>query len=284
MAPGLLSAAEEESQRRFNVAGPAAEERIPAGMPLLVTENGYCTQNESEAAKNESAGRCTGGAYFQQRCSHGNWRWTFRPCQQFDCEACHKWRVNHELVPQIVAALAQARQKRETLKHMVLTWQGDDLGAQDTPEGAERRRLDVQHLWQYIRRDLGFKAEYLRIAETHKSGRIHFHFIGIMPHVDQKKLSARWKKFARGSYIVWVDACFLPCPRCWDSGLSKREKRRRRIVPWPGTSKCENCGLDMTGVDNTEALRVGSWQVPEQDGEHRRYREKIEQMARLAEG
>jgi hypothetical protein len=129
-----------------------------------------------------------------------------------------------------------------TLKHVVLTWQGDDLGAQPTREGAERRRLDIQHLAQTLRRK-GKLFEYLRVSETHKSGKIHVHLLVIMPYVDQAFLSDVWKRHARGAFRVFIQAVGVRCPYCWPGrNASQKAKRRSMIIPPPGKGRCTNCG------------------------------------------
>ena len=128
-----------------------------------------------------------------------------------------------------------ARARGETLKLVTPTYQANDLGAQPTPEGAVRRTLDYQHLAQYIRRDRGEIFEYLRVAESHKSGKIHIHALAVMPFIQQADLSDKWRDFARSSFKIDIRAAGMKCPRCYPVKTAPRaEKRRSIIIPPPG--------------------------------------------------
>ena len=195
------------------------------GMPSLVTpppdnahnlgDNGPNYLDSLIGTISHNKVLCTGGSWFQERCCHGNWRWCCSPCDKWSCEACRRRRVETELIPEILEALNEARRRRVTLKHLVLTWRGDDLGAQPTAAGAKRRALDLAHLAQWLRRDRKSFFEYLKVAETHKSGKVHFHLLAIMPKVKQAELSHKWEDFARKSFKVGISACGIRCPNCW---------------------------------------------------------------------
>jgi len=211
-----------------------------AAMPSLVTPEGegYRTQDNGPA--------CMAGSVFQELCGHGNWRWIWKPCDKWTCDICREHKLFGELVPEILKALAEARRQRVTLKLLTLTWQGRALGAQPTSEGSERRRLDVQHLVQWLKRRgyLSKKGEVfdLRVAETHRSGKVHLHFYIVLPFVPHAELKAEWRTITAGSYVIDLQAVYLKCPNCWAKGQTRAEKKQRSIVPWPGSGKCSDCG------------------------------------------
>jgi len=186
--------------------------------------------------------KCESGPLFQEICGDGHWKWRRVPCDKWACEACHRRRFKTELIPEIVKALEWARDLGETLKHVVLTYQSEDVAAAVTPAGAHRRKLDLQHLAQWFRRQ-GMPFEYFRVAETHKSGRVHSHLLVIMPYVRQETLSEKWKDFARGSFRVSINAVGMKCPRCYPGAkASWKDKRRSMIFPPPGKGECSICG------------------------------------------
>jgi len=189
---------------------------------------------------------CMAGTVFQEVCGHGNWRWIWTPCDKWTCDICRQTKLFGELVPEIVKALAEARRQRFTLKLLTLTWQGQTLGAQPTPEGATRRGLDQQHLVQWLKRQ-GYlpKGEvyYLRVAETHRSGKVHLHLYMVLRFVPHALLKEAWRIITGGSYIIDLQAVYLKCPHCWVKGQTRTEKKRRSIVPWPSPrGKCSDCG------------------------------------------
>jgi len=190
---------------------------------------------------------CQDKRIFKESCGHGNWRFSWRECGLWDCEPCRGRRVLEEIVPEVAAALRLAKQKRVTLKHLVLTWPGATPAAQPTPEGAKARAKHIAALWQWLRKVLGY-AEWLKVAESHKSGRIHFHFLVVMRGVDVKKLRAFWKKLTGASQLR-IDSAFLKCPSCWEPGLGGAERESRKIVPWPGSGRCGHCGHKLKGQD-----------------------------------
>jgi len=215
----------------------------PVGSMLsLVTPRGISHTSKSGAEPE----RCPGGSVFQERCGHGNWRWIWKPCDKWTCDVCREDKLFGELVPELLKALDEARRQRVTLKLLTLTWRGSSLGAQATSEGAERRRLDQQHLVQWFKRQgyLPKKGEvfYLRVAELHKRGTIHLHLYVIMPYVAHLELKEAWRTITGGSFIIDVQPVYVRCPRCWVKGQTRREKRRRCITPWPGSGKCSDCG------------------------------------------
>jgi len=226
-----------------------------AAMPSLVTPEGvgYRTQDDGPA--------CMAGSVFQELCGHGNWRWVWKPCDKWTCDICREHKLFGELVPEILKALAEARRQRVTLKLLTLTWQGRALGAQPTPEGAERRRLDVQHLVQWLKRRgyLPKKGEVfdLRVAETHRSGKVHLHLYIVLPFVPHAELKAEWETITAGSYVIDLQAVYLKCPRCWVKGQTRAEKKRRSIVPWPGSGKCSDCGYRVADKAAWENVVIG---------------------------
>ena len=123
--------------------------------------------------------KCSSGSVFQYSCGHGNRRWAWTPCDKWGCEPCHRRRIRNEITPEIISALALAEERGETLKFITLTAEDDYLGGEPSREGAKRRRLNFQHLAQWIRR-AGDTFEYLKVAELTRRGRVHTHALAIM--------------------------------------------------------------------------------------------------------
>lgn len=239
-----------------------------AALPSLVTNHeGYRTQNGLKAKPSPGLRRCTDGYYYQRASDkHKVWCWRWGPCNKWGCICCHRHRLNNELVPEIAEALKWAREVGETLKFLTLTWQGQDVGAQPSADGRKRRRLDQQHLSQWFRRDRDETFEYLRAAETHKSGRIHHHLVAVMPYVRQAELSGKWKDFARGSFKVDIRAVGVKCPRCYPvgRGASDKERRRSMVIPPPGRGECLCCGYAPDWSDPSvweEVARSVAWEI-----------------------
>ena len=67
------------------------------------------------------------------------------------------------MIPDIQMALELAKERCQTLKFLTLTACDGYLGGKPTTEGTNRRRLDFQHLAQWVRRDGGV-FEYLLSA------------------------------------------------------------------------------------------------------------------------
>jgi len=119
---------------------------------------------------------------------------------------------------------------------MVLTGGGDTILTAPTPEGAEARRIHLQKFKQSMKRQ-GITFEYLRVPESHQSGRVHLHLLVVMPYVGQRELQKRW------GFRAWVSAVGLRCPKCYPGrGSTAKAKRRSTIVPPPGKGSCTNCG------------------------------------------
>jgi len=194
------------------------------------------------------AALCPDGHWFQRICGHGNWKYHYKGCERWECAVCFERKLRLELVPEIVEALKLARKRRVTLKHLVLTWPGDDLGAQPTPEGAKRRSKDTAHLFQWFRRR-GYEVDYLRVAETHKRGTVHFHYLAIMPGVDVGELRKQWKTYSGGARMLRLDSCFEKCPRCWEEGVPASKQADHKIVHWPGKGECAACGYKPSSSD-----------------------------------
>lgn len=208
-------------------------------------------------------GDCLAGSVFEVKCADGNWKWTWAPCGKWRCQPCRERRIADDLVPEVQANMVQAECEGLTLKFLTLTWQADDLGAQPTPEGAHRRKLDLQHLVQWVRRDKGEVFEYVRVPEIHKSGKVHDHLVVRMPFVRQQELSKKWKDFARGSFVVDIRAVYAKCPGCWPGpGAAEAVKARSRITPLPGTGWCANCGYRPHPVELERLIALGAaWEI-----------------------
>jgi len=131
--------------------------------------------------------------------------------------------------------------------------------------GRKRRRLDQQHLAQWLRRDQGEIFEYLRVAESHKSGKIHHHLLAVMPYIRQAELSDKWKDFARGSFKVDIRAVGVKCPRCYPGkDASEKEQRRSMVIPPPGKGECLCCGYAPDWSDPgvwDDVARSVAWEV-----------------------
>jgi len=207
---------------------------------------------------------CECGRWFQHRCGHGNWVWCWAPGDKWSCPACCKRRMRDELVPETMLNLAQARSYGWTLKLLTVTWIQGDLGAQPTAAGAKRRAKDWGHLMQQIKRNepkfaedvssehpQGRPVPYMKVAETHRSGAVHFHSLAVIPYIKQAELAASWKTFARGAFMIDIRAVGVRCDRCWPGRKARpgetqaqfaRRKRRSMIIPFPGKGQCQNCG------------------------------------------
>jgi len=230
-----------------------------AAMSSLVTPEGegYRTQNSCSESSVDGS-RCMAGSVFQEVCAHGNWRFTWAPCDKWSCDICRQHKLFGELVPEILKALAESRRQRVTLKLLTFTWQGQSLGAQPTSAGAVRRGLDEQHLVQWLKRQgyLPQKGEvfYLRVAETHRSGKVHLHLYMVVPFVPHDRLKKAWRTITGGSYVIDLQSVYLKCPNCWAKGQTRTEKKGRSIVPWPGSGQCSSCGYR---VNDPEQLARG---------------------------
>jgi len=219
---------------------------------------------------------CECGRWFQHLCGHGNWVWCWAPGDKWSCPACCKRRMRDELVPEIMLNLAQAREKYGwTLKLLTATWIRGDLGAQPTAAGAKRRAKDWGHLMQQIKRHerkfaedvspehpQGRPVPYMKVAETHRSGAVHFHALAVIPFIKQSELGASWKIFARGATMIDIRAVGIRCARCWPGrkarpGETQAQfgRRKRRSMIFPG-GKCRNCGYGPVVSDEEVAWAV----------------------------
>jgi len=179
---------------------------------------------------------CPDSPYFQEICGDGNWRHRRRPCGKWSCVPCREYRIKHELVPEIVEALKWARLLGLTLKFLTLTGRDDDILTEASPAGSEARRIHLQKFKQSMTRK-GKTFEYLRVAESHKSGRVHLHLVVVMPYIGQRELQKRW------GFRVDIGSLGLKCPKCYPGRGATREARKRSmIVPPPGKGSCSNCG------------------------------------------
>ena len=211
---------------------------------------GGSTQKQGQK---RSVWECQAKRIFQESCGHANWEFSARPCGSWSCEPCRTRRVMEEIVPEVAAALRLARKLRVTLKHVVLTWPGDSVAAEDSPAGAAVRAKHIAALWQMLRKKNKF-AHWLKVAESHKSGRIHFHFLVVMPGFPREDLVAFWEKLT-GANQLWIESTFLKCPNCWQDGIRADRQKNRKIVPWPGSGKCGNCNYRIKGQDFESIIR-----------------------------
>ena len=179
---------------------------------------------------------CPDCLYFQEITADGNWRWKCVPCGKWGCDPCREYRIKHELVPEVVEALKWARLLGLTLKFLTLTGAADSILTEASPEGSEARRIHLQKFKQSMTRK-GKTFEYLRVAESHKSGRVHLHLVVVMPYIGQRELQKRW------GFRVDIGSLGLKCPKCYPGRGATREARKRSmIVPPPGKGSCSNCG------------------------------------------
>jgi len=222
------------------IARYAEESSVKPVLPSLVT--GVQDNAHNNGVQRKARKGCPNSLIFQDINAAGAWVWKAVPCDRWVCSACYEWRLETELIPEIVAALDWAKETGWTLKFVTLTYLDTDLGAQQTKEGRDRRRLDIAHFKQALKRKC-VSFEYLKIVETHKSGRIHLHFLVMMPFVYQSVLVKAWQGATRGtSRIVDIEAAAMKCPRCYPGPKAPRtEKRRSMIVPPPGRGECLCC-------------------------------------------
>jgi len=203
---------------------------------------------------------CPSPVLFTETCGHGNQRPWLRPCDKWTCRQCCSWRVETELVPELVKGMQWARRMGWTLKFYTLTWRSADVAAGTSKEAARRRRKDLANFVKWFRRKYGF-FEYLRVSENHLSGKVHLHLVVVCPYVAQKELSAQWKVNARGAFRIDVEAVGIKCPRCYPGPSATRaEKRRSMIIPPPDIGECRCCGLrlEWTGFTDVDVAVAAS--------------------------
>lgn len=219
------------------IARYAEESAVKAELPSLVTEV------KGNAHKPKKRPACPDRLIFQEISRSGAWRFMAKPCDRWVCEPCYSWRVETELIPELAEALEWAKELGEVLKFLTLTYSAEDMAAAFDDEGKQRRRLDLAHFAQRLRRK-GYTFEYLKVVETHKSGKVHLHLAVIMPFIPQEALSAAWLKCTRRtSRVVHVEAMSWKCPRCWPGPkATAAEKKWSMIVPPPGRGECLCCG------------------------------------------
>jgi hypothetical protein len=204
--------------------------------------NAHKTSLGSDHNPSRKNPKCDAGKILQVETGCGAWRYLWIPCNKWSCAKCSYYRLQHELRPELAKALEWARELGVTAKFMTFTWCRGTRASLPTPEGADRRRLDLQHLVQWFRRK-GQVFEYLRISESHKSGAIHLHLVAVTAYAPQAVLSSQWETITGGSKIVDIEAVGFPCPRCWPGQRAPRkEKRASMVVPPPGRGECRRCG------------------------------------------
>jgi len=223
--------------------GPDA---VTAASPSLVTEYGTNAHKSKPFGQDLKRSECPFPVLFTEACGHGELRPWLRPCDKWVCVPCCAWRVETEIKPEIVKGIEWARRKGQTLKFYTFTWKSKDEAAGTTKSAAQRRRKDVAHFVQQIRRENGRdNFEYLRVAENHKSGKIHLHMIVSAPYLPQAELSRQWQQNTRGAFRVNVEAVGMKCPNCWPGKqATQAEKNKHMIIPFPGKGRCESCGLE----------------------------------------
>lgn len=208
--------------------------------------------------------RCPHSILFMHWCSHLNRRWVRKPCHRWRCQACGITRLYQELLPEIALAYRAAADSGWTLKLITLPWWSGDVGSQDSPAGQKRRRLDLAHFKQALKRD-NIRFDYLRVVELHKAGTVHLHLLVVCPYIRQADLSTRWQAATRGSSIVDIQPIGFKCPRCWDSSIKNRKLRRQRIivlVPGHPEAICSNCALSVPAADAIERTVKGAlWEI-----------------------
>ena len=179
---------------------------------------------------------CADSPYFQEVTAGGNWRHIRWVCRKWSCDACREYRIMSELIPEVSAALDWAWSLGMTLKFLTLTSPADHILSEASPAGAEARR---RHLGIF-KKDMTRKGnvfQYLSVAESHKSGRVHLHLLVVMPYITQRVLQQKW------GYRVDVESVGLRCPKCYPGRGATREARKRSmIIPPPGRGSCSNCG------------------------------------------
>jgi len=205
--------------------------------------------------------RCNCWSVFQETCGQGCWVWCWAPGDKWTCSACGDRRMRTELVPEVVKAIEISRSRGWTLKLLTLTWILGDVASEQTREGAKQRRKDLKKLVQWIRRNYGY-CEYMKVAETHRSGAVHFHLLIIAPLIPQQVLAAVWERFARGAFMVDIRAVGIKCPRCYP-GRDAPQKRKRDsiIVLWPGLGKCRRCDYRPGDLSDLEVAQACAWET-----------------------
>jgi len=212
----------------------------------LVTQYGTNAHKSKPYGQDLKRSECPSPVLFTEACGHGELRPWLRPCDKWTCIPCCSWRVETEIKPEIVRGIEWARRKGQTLKFYTFTWKAEDEAAATNKSAAQRRRKDVAHFVQQIRRENGRDSfEYLRVTENHKSGRVHLHMLVVAPFLLQAELSQQWENNTRGAHRVYVEAVGMKCPNCWPGKkATQAEKRKHMIIPPPGKGKCESCGLE----------------------------------------
>jgi len=224
-------------------ADPGAAEAVPTS---LVTEYGTNAHKSRSYGQAKKRPECPDPVLFVEGCGHGELKPWLRPCDRWVCTPCCNWRVETEITPEIVKGIEWARRKNQTLKFYTFTWKAKDEAAGTTRDAAARRRKDVAHFVQQIRRENGRDSfEYLRVTENHQSGKIHLHMLVSAPYLPQAELSQQWVKNTRGAFRVNVTSVGMKCPNCWPGKkATQAEKNKHMIVPFPAKGRCESCGLE----------------------------------------
>jgi len=210
---------------------------------------------------------CPDSPYFQEVTAGGNWRNIRWVCRKWCCDPCREYRITSEIVPEVSATLDWASSLGWTAKLLTLTAPAGGILSEASPAGCKARSRRLQHFKQEFTRK-GEMFEYLSVAESHKSGRVHLHLLVVMPYVPQRVIEKRW------GYRVDVKGVGLRCPKCYPGRGATREARKRSmIIPPPGRGSCSNCGhtvdwanpANMADVVGIVALELSKYLTKEAD-------------------
>ena len=265
LATHILSATASEAGATATV-GTLGRPAIPSARGLPDTGSGapsLVTPPHDERTQRPRL-ECQSSTVVRETCGHRNFRFIRVPCNKWRCPACGLSRLYRELMPELRLAYHAAHQDGTTLKLLTLTWKGSDQGAQHSKHGQHRRRLDIAHFKQALKRQ-GVAFDYLRVAELHRRGTVHVHFLTTIPYVRQTLLSDIWRRHARGAVVVDIRALGFKCKACWDPSITVASQRARRIVslsPSASSATCANCAASYSASDAAEAtITAGLWEI-----------------------
>lgn len=207
---------------------------------------------------------CTSGPLLQVSCGHGAQKYINIPCHRWRCPDCAVPKLFTDLLPQITRSFLLSANNDATLKFMTFTWIGRDTGAQPSPDGAKRRRLDLAHFSQTMKREHR-PWGYLKVPELHQSGMVHLHAVGLTPFLNQAHFSDMWARHTRGAFRTDIRAVGFKCPSCWDDSIKDDKLRRQRMVvytPGKGDCRCRQCSYVASVEDATAATSESSmWEL-----------------------
>lgn len=195
---------------------------------LVTTHIQQSTQTDPEI--------CPQAVWMWERCpTTKSYKRTVAPCGRWGCEPCRKARLSNELSPEIQANMKRAGGAGRMLKLLTLTFTAEEPAGENSGEGQRLRMLELQHFIQWGRRKYG-RVEYLRVAETHKSGRVHLHLLIDIPYIPQRELQSQWGR------RVFIEAIFVRCEKCWPGreGSDAAKARARVMRQADGVWRCRN--------------------------------------------